>query len=158
MNASASEEHAHSPMPDGWYLYMLKLVETGLRPLLEDALKEHGFTAGQYTALAVLRVRPGLTSSELARRSFVRAQSMAETVGKLSERGFIRRDQNPTHARHLLLYPTDEGLRALDGVAQPVARVESQMLAGLGAEARGDLASTLRTLRYNLHGANGTMP
>lgn len=139
-----------SPTTGGWYLYMLKLIETGLRPSLESALSAHGFSTSQYTALSVLRVRPGITSSELARRSFVKAQSMAETVSSLQERALIRRDPDPAHARRLLLQLTDHGQQALAEVEQPVAQAEAAILAGLSDAARTQLASSLRTVRHNL--------
>lgn len=129
---------------------MLKLVETGLRPTLESVLAAHGFTAAQYTALSVLRVRPGITSSELARRSFVKAQSMAETVASLQHRGLIHRRQDPNHARRLLLDLTEDGADALAAIEQPVTAVENEVLEGLSEPARSQLATTLRTLRHNL--------
>lgn len=138
------------PTPGGWYLYMLKLIETGLRPSLESALSAHGFTTSQYTALSVLRVRPGITSSELARRSFVRAQSMAETVSSLQERKLIYKEPDPAHARRLLLQLTDRGEQALAEVEQPVEQAEAAILNGLSDSARTQLASSLRTLRHNL--------
>lgn len=144
------EYSSQSPLPGGWYLYMLKLIETGLRPSLEAALSGHSFTTAQYTALSVLRVRPGITSSELARRSFVKAQSMAETVSGLQERGLLRKDPDPTHARRLLLQLTPEGEQSLAEVEQPVEQAEAAVLEGISESSRKQLASTLRTLRHNL--------
>lgn len=145
-----SEYSQHTPMPGGWFLYMLKVIETGLRPPLEAALSAHGFTTSQYTALSVLRVRPGITSSELARRSFVKAQSMAETVASLHTRGLVHRQQDPAHARRLLLHLSEAGQEALQAVETPVAEAESAILEGLSEPARAQLASSLRTLRHNL--------
>ncbi|WP_258932952.1 MarR family transcriptional regulator [Nesterenkonia pannonica] len=142
----------------GWFLYMLKLIETGFRPSLEQALSAHGLSAAQYTALSVLRTRPGITSSELARRSFVRAQSMAETVSVMQERRWITRDQDPTHARRLLLHTAPEGLRVLAAVEEPVSRTEAQLLEGLSREAADQLALTLRTMRRNLRQLNNQAP
>lgn len=156
---SQQSENSQQPQGQGgWFLYMLKLVEVGMRPALEDALAAHGFTTSQYTALSVLRTRPGITSSELARRSFVRAQSMAETVAYLQERELIRREQDPTHARRLLLHPTEKALQALAAVEEPVTRAESAILAGLDDSARAELASILRTLRHNIQWLNDSAP
>lgn len=142
-------------MPGGWYLYMLKLVENGMRPSLESALSAHGFTTAQYTALSVLRARPGITSSELARRSFVRAQSMAETVASLQARGLVEREKDPAHARRLLLHLTGEGRSALTAVEPPVAQAEEAVLNGLSEASRSQLASALRALHLNLDRLGG---
>ncbi|NDK32559.1 MarR family winged helix-turn-helix transcriptional regulator [Nesterenkonia haasae] len=150
-----SDDPQDSPMPGGWYMYMLKLVETGMRPSLEAALSAHSFTTAQYTALSVLRVRPGITSSELARRSFVKAQSMAETVASLQARGLVQRERDPAHARRLLLQLTEHGHSHLKAVERPVAQAEEAVLKGLSESSRSHLATALRTLRLNLQGLGG---
>lgn len=151
-----------TPTPEelrsGWFLYMLKLIETGLRPALEQALAEHGLSTAQYTALSVLRSRPGITSSELARRSFVRAQSMGETVSAMAQNDWIRREQDPAHARRLLLHLAPAGEDVLRAVEGPVEEAEAQLLAGFDEDARTELAAALRTIRRNLRQINAQAP
>ena len=61
-------------------LYLIKQVELAVRQALDDVVAKADLTTLQYTALTVLERHPGITSAELARNSFVRAQSMAEMV------------------------------------------------------------------------------
>ena len=61
-------------------LYLIKQVELAVRQALDDVVATADLTTLQYTALTVLERHPGITSAELARNSFVRAQSMAEMV------------------------------------------------------------------------------
>jgi DNA-binding MarR family transcriptional regulator len=56
-------------------------------------------TAHQYTALRVLERHPGITSAELARNLFVRAQTMAEMVTYVLGRGLISRERDGTNLR-----------------------------------------------------------
>lgn len=143
---------------DGRLIYMIKLLETGLRPSFESALRHYGFTAAQFTALSVLRVRPGITSSELARRSFVRAQSMAETVGHLIDRELLERERDPAHARRLLLYTTPKGLAELAEAETSVAVIERSILRDIGDDEKKQLMATLRLLRHNIHQINSSSP
>jgi DNA-binding MarR family transcriptional regulator len=130
--------------PDGYLIYLVKQVEMGARRPFEDLIAGHGISTAGYTALTVLQNRPGITSSELARRSFVRAQTMAETVAALAESGLVRREKDPGHGRQILLFITDLGLERVAALASEVADLESRMLARLPD---GQPAEMLRALR-----------
>ncbi|WP_104045101.1 MarR family winged helix-turn-helix transcriptional regulator [Arthrobacter sp. ZGTC412] len=134
----------------GWFIYMLKQLDMGLRPSMEQSAGVADLTAAQFTALSVLAVRQGLSSSELARRSFVRAQSMAETVTPLIKRGLVTRQRDTEDRRSFVLFITDEGRKMLQLAQQDVAGVEEQLLNGLAPGQRDDLASLLRVCRSNL--------
>ena len=77
--ATANSRQAAEPT----LLYLLKQVELAVRSHLDDLLRPAGLTALQYTALTVLERRPDLTSAQLARNSFVTAQTMADMVTTL---------------------------------------------------------------------------
>ena len=127
--------------------YLIKQVELGVRRPIFDISQEHGMNYAQYTALSVLKRRPGLISSELARRSFVRSQSMAETINALVDGGLIRREQNPDHGRQILLFITDEGERKLDAISDRVRTFEDSLLKDLSDEEVEQLFSYLRRCR-----------
>ncbi|MFF1252780.1 MarR family winged helix-turn-helix transcriptional regulator [Pseudarthrobacter sp. NPDC058329] len=131
----------------GSFLYLIKQIELGLRPHLEEAVSLEGMTSGQYTALTVLERRPGLTSSELARRSFVRAQTMAETIQNLTESGLIKREHDPENRRQYLLFLTPEGKRVIDALREPVAAVETRLLKYLDSNQKKAFARYLRACR-----------
>ena len=96
-----------SPAPS--LLYVVKQLELVTRAHLDAIVRESGVTALQYTALTVLERREGMTSADLARHSFVRAQSAADLVGGLERRGLIRRDPDPTNRRRRLISLTEDG-------------------------------------------------
>lgn len=139
-------------------IYLLKQLDAGLRPVLEDISRDHGLSVGQYTALSVLLARPGITSSELARRSFVRAQSMEGTLRPLVEQGLIQRTQDPGHARRLLLSATEKGRRTHARIQQDVSVLEQRLVEGLDAVHLAALTSALRTLRSNVSGLSTAAP
>ncbi|MGW9551788.1 MarR family winged helix-turn-helix transcriptional regulator [Citricoccus zhacaiensis] len=143
---------------DGWFIYMIKLLDTGLRPEVERIAGSRGFTAAQYTALTVLLSRPGITSSELARRSFVRAQSMAGTIGPLIEQGLISRAQDPDNARRLLLRATPRGRAAVTRLQDEVAALQSRLVDGLDQQQLEALSAALRTLRHNVQDLSTSTP
>jgi DNA-binding MarR family transcriptional regulator len=112
-------------------LYLVKRLELVVRSLLDDALRPHGLTTLQYTALSVLRRRSGLSSAQLARRSFLRPQTMHEMVLTLEKRGLIARERDPHNRRVLLAKLTEKGRRLLDQCEPEVRELENHMMATL---------------------------
>jgi DNA-binding MarR family transcriptional regulator len=133
--------------PDGYLIYLVKQIEMGVRRPFEELIAGHGISTAGYTALTVLQSRPGITSSDLARRSFVRAQTMAETVTALSEAGFVRREKDPGHGRQILLFITDSGIERVASLAAEVVQLETHMLARLDADEPAELVRILRDVR-----------
>ncbi|HRO30721.1 MULTISPECIES: MarR family winged helix-turn-helix transcriptional regulator [Micrococcaceae] len=153
------DQESHSPatappgLVEGWFIYTIKQLESGLRAPLEQAAQQAaGLTTAQYTALAVLARWPGITSSELARRSFVRAQTMAETMTPLLEAGYVRRSEDAASGRRIPLYLTDAGREVLESLSGPVSALESALLAAIPPAERQSFASNLRACRTALAG------
>ena len=114
-------------------LYMVKQVELVVRSHLDELVKPSGITALQYTALTVLERHDGLSAAQLARDSFVTAQSIADLVRSLEGRGLVRRERNPHSRRELLILLTDAGRELLERHAGPVRELEERMVRDLTA-------------------------
>jgi DNA-binding MarR family transcriptional regulator len=112
-------------------LYMVKQVELAARSRLDELVRPSGITALQYTALTVLERHDGLSAAQLARDSFVTAQSIADLVRSLESRGLIRRERNPRNRRELLILLTTEGRELLGRYAGPVRELEERMVSDL---------------------------
>ena len=114
-------------------LYMVKQVELVVRSHLDELVKPSGITALQYTALTVLERHDGLSAAQLARDSFVTAQSIADLVRSLENRGLVRRERNPNSRRELLILLTDAARELLAQYAGPVRELEERMVSDLTA-------------------------
>ncbi len=114
-------------------LYMVKQVELVVRSHLDELVKPSGITALQYTALTVLERHDGLSAAQLARDSFVTAQSIADLVRSLESRGLVRRERNPRNRRELLILLTDDGRELLARHEAPVRELEERMVRDLTA-------------------------
>jgi DNA-binding MarR family transcriptional regulator len=112
-------------------LYVLKQVELSIRTQLDDVLRPLGMTTVQYTALTVLERHPDLTSAQLARRSFVSQQAMAEMVASLESRVLVERHRDARDRRRLVLAVTEQGHDLLERCRDDVAVIERRMLAGI---------------------------
>jgi DNA-binding MarR family transcriptional regulator len=133
-------------------LYLMKQVELAVRSRLDDMFRPVGLTALQYTALTVLERHPNLTSAELARNSFVTAQTMSDMVAALQERGLVERHRDPADRRRLVLSVTSDARRLLGRYRGRVAALEAQMLDGLSAAQAQQLRRALVSCRNALAG------
>jgi DNA-binding MarR family transcriptional regulator len=133
-------------------LYLMKQVELAVRSRLDDIFRPLGLTALQYTALTVLERHPDLTSAQLARNSFVTAQTMADMVTALIDRGLIERHRDPADRRRLVMSLTKDGTRLLNQYRGEVEALETEMLSGLTARQTSELRRAIEACRLALAG------
>ncbi|MBO3736784.1 MarR family winged helix-turn-helix transcriptional regulator [Actinoplanes flavus] len=131
-------------------LYLVKQLELAVRASLDELVRPVGVTALQYTALTVLERHDGLSAAQLARDSFVTAQSMADMVRTLETRGLIRRERNTGNRRELLIRLTGEGRALLATVAADVRALETRMQAKLTPTQAADFRQSLITAWQSL--------
>ena len=147
-----------APVPDQAHdrdvtlLYLIKQVELAVKQALDDVVAAADLTTLQYTALTVLERHPGITSAELARNSFVRAQSMAEMVTYLLGRDLVTRERDERNRKQYLLSLTRKGQKVLDDLYDAVADVESTMLEGFDTGQTEILRTYLLRCRHSLSG------
>jgi DNA-binding MarR family transcriptional regulator len=110
---------------------LLKHVQQALRSEVERALAGSGLTLPQAAVLSTLRSRPGQSSAELARASFMRPQSMAEVLEGMVAAGLLTRRPHPAGGRALPLELTPKGTQALAAADAAMGGVEARMLGGL---------------------------
>ena len=116
----------------------------------------HGLTALQFTTLSVLnRHGAPLSSSQLARRSFMTAQSMHEVIHRLEKDGLIERNPHPDHGRKLPASLTVRGRRVLAACEAAVADFETKMLKGFSKSDRAGFLDVVKSAVYNLGGGFG---
>lgn len=131
-------------------LYLIKRVELAVRKRLDAVLEEHGLTTIQYTALTALERHPDMTAAALARHSFVTAQTIAQLVRTLEERGWVVRHPDPGSRRQHLLALTPAGSRLLAELRDPVAEIERRMTTELSAAEIAAVGAAMREFRAAL--------
>jgi DNA-binding MarR family transcriptional regulator len=139
-----------SVQTDVTVLYLLKQVDMAVRARMDEMFRPAGLTALQYSAQTVLERHPDLTSAELARNSFVTAQTMADMVTTLESRGLVDRRRDPEDRRRLVLSLTTAGRRLLGRFRNRVSALEDEMLAGLSRTQSSQLRESLVACRTAL--------
>jgi DNA-binding MarR family transcriptional regulator len=129
--------------------HALRRAHLTYRLALDRALVPAGVTTPQLQVLLELRLSPGLSSADLARRCQVTPQTMKDVVRNLEVTGRIARTPHPAHGRVLRVHLTEEGARLLARCEDLADGVEERMLAGLSPSERERLIELLR------HAADG---
>jgi DNA-binding MarR family transcriptional regulator len=130
--------------------YLVKQAELAIRSELDRIIRRCGVTTLQYTALSVLDRSPGLSSAQLARRSFVTAQAGNEMIASLERKGLIERYADTGNRRILSTYLTAQGRAVLGSCDEQADELEARMLASLGPVAQLKLRRGLEACVANL--------
>ncbi|WP_168216857.1 MarR family winged helix-turn-helix transcriptional regulator [Cellulomonas sp. Y8] len=126
---------------------LLKATQAALHHRMDEALRPLGLTVSQYACLSTLRAEPGITGSELARRTFVSRQSMNVLVQGMERQGLVERAAEPGPRRERAVAATRAGTAALAEAEARVAGVMERMLGGLDAAGRAALRDALGASR-----------
>ncbi|MBB2986899.1 MarR family winged helix-turn-helix transcriptional regulator [Terracoccus luteus] len=124
--------------------YALKEAASALRAAMEEALRPLGLGVTQYSCLEVLAHRPGSSSSDLARATFVTRQSMGSLLQSLERDGLVARATEPAGGRALPTRLTAAGRSALQDASAAVRAVEARMLGGLTVTQEREALQLLR--------------
>ena len=139
-------------------LYLVKQVELAIRARLDDLFRPIGLTALQYTALTVLERHDNMSSAQLARNSFVTAQSMADMIAALEGRGLIERHRDNADRRRLVVSLTADGRTLLDRHRDEVQALEESMIAGMSDAEVVAFRAALNICHGNLSGGYKPTP
>ena len=120
------------PQPDADLGYLFRLAHQRFRALLDSKLEDLGLSAQEYGILSVFKIRPELSTSELARISQVTRQTMHTSILSLEAAGLVERSAR--NQRVVLVRPTTRGRKRLETAMRRVRVVEHAALADLSRE------------------------
>ena len=135
---------------DGSIGYQMKRVQHALRLEMDGVLRGVGLTTPQYAALSVLEEEAGLSGAALARRGFVKPQTMNQILMNLQGSGMVERRPHPEHGRVLSAYLTRKGAELVALAHGEVVAIEERMLAGLNSGEHSRLLEALRSCAESL--------
>lgn len=138
--------------------YILARLARVVQRLLEEMLIPHDLTLPQFTTLAVLLRRPGLSNAQLARRAYITPQSMQEVLRALENRDLVRRTPASENQRILRASLTQTGRRLVAKAERDTSKIEDTMLSGLTPSKRTLFVKSLRQCVARLGGGLKTSP
>jgi DNA-binding MarR family transcriptional regulator len=123
--------------------YAVGRLDRALRREIGALVAPLGLTVPKYTALSILRDRPGLSNAQMARRSLVTPQSMNEVLAALESEGLVVRSPAANHGRVVELALSERGHEVMAACDRAVTHMENAMLADLDETERRRLVEAL---------------
>ena len=116
---------------------------------VSELLKPHGITPTQYNVLRILRGagEAGLTRNEVRDRMVAPVPDATRILDRLDAAGLIVRARDSADRRFVTTRITDEGLRILDALDEPVLDLHRAQFAALAPAEIGRLTEFLDRLR-----------
>lgn len=113
--------------------HLLKHMHQSLRQAVDESLRRERIDVSfaHFVTLVTLASEPGIAGAELARRSFVTAQTMNTILRRLEREGAIERRPHPTNQRADSWYLSKAGQSSLVKAQVVVERVWSGMFEDL---------------------------
>ena len=104
-----------------------------LEHAVSELLKPHGITQTQYNVLRILRGAgdDGLSRNEVRDRMIAPVPDATRLLDRLAATGLIRRTRDATDRRFVTTRITDDGLRMLDALDEPVLDLHREQFAAL---------------------------
>ncbi len=144
--------------PAARVLRRFRLVFNAVKSHFQQVERTAGVGGAQLWALSIVRTRPGLGVSELARAMDVKQSTASNLVKALAERGLLSISREGSDRRTVQLRLLPAGRRVLREAPGPFTGVLPQALASLDVATLerldADLATLIAVLGADPHGAN----
>jgi DNA-binding MarR family transcriptional regulator len=104
-----------------------------LEHALSETLKPHGITPTQYNVLRILRGagEKGLCRAEVMQRMITKVPDATRLLDRMAAAGLIERERDTADRRFVTTRITEEGLRLLAALDEPVQALHRQHFAAL---------------------------
>ena len=121
-----------------------------LRVTFDHSAERSGLTRAQWTLIAVVSGRPGITQRVIADALEVREITAGRLVDRLCDEGYLRRVENPNDHRAYCIYLTPAAQPVLDKLDKLGKVHEAAIFAGLEPEDVEKLDTFLDRIARNL--------
>ncbi|TKD49880.1 MarR family winged helix-turn-helix transcriptional regulator [Sphingomonas baiyangensis] len=126
------------------------LVGRRYRRLLDQALREAGYSQVRWEILHAIAMEGESTLMEIASRIGLEAPSIVGTMEKLDSGGYLERHANGADRRSRIIRLTNKGKEAVEIMTGIVAREREKLWAGVAPADIDTMLSVLNRMRDNL--------
>jgi len=130
---------------------VISITSRGRFVFLNDRLRPMGLSAGQFPVLMLLNKEQNIMQETLVRHYHLDKGTIARSVRKLEDAGYIRRIVDPGNRRAVRLFLTKKGERAAPLLQAIDREWEERICAGLPDKDRHTLRTLMRTVAENSH-------
>jgi MarR family transcriptional regulator for hemolysin len=130
--------------------FLLSDAARALRTVVDQRAREFGMTRAQWSVLARIQRREGLSQSDLASEIDIAPITLARLIDRLASTGLVERRPDPADRRINRLYLTPAALPVLEQLAVTGEEVMRCALSGLDERLISEFSRHLMTIKSNL--------
>jgi DNA-binding MarR family transcriptional regulator len=124
-----------------------------LRKLIDRRLQPLGLSRAQWSILAILSNRDGLSQSQISDALEIEKSTAGRLIDQVEKSGWIERRPIPGDRRLWGVHLTDRAQQLIAEVESVILQTRAEMLRGLSAEQQQDLSELLQRVKANLSAA-----
>ncbi|MEO5951381.1 MAG: MarR family transcriptional regulator [Chloroflexia bacterium] len=132
----------------GW-LYMMR-VFTKMERMGDENIQGLGLTGAQFDVIAQLSQNEGISQQGLSEKLFVTKGNVCGLLGRMEEKGWVKREDDPTDRRAHRLYLTEAGRQLAERVMPVQEQFIVEQMSVLTDEEQTTFRSLLRQLDKSL--------
>ena len=121
-----------------------------LRKLIDRRLQPLGLSRAQWSVLAILSNREGLSQSQISDELEIEKSTTGRLIDQVERSGWIERRPIPGDRRLWGIHLTDRARQLIAEVESIVLNTRAEMLRGLSAEQQQTLSEMLQAVKSNL--------
>lgn len=129
---------------------LLRDVNRGLGRYVKEVLNEHDIPITIGLISRQITSEPGITISELARRTGIAKSHISKNIQELEKRGWVEKREDAADQRLLHLYLTPRAQQHLAMASADVRQRINQLVTGIPPEKTGELISGLTQIKVAL--------
>lgn len=139
-------QEAHRPLDASLFFKLIRVVNLTARPFHESVGKRQHLTLNEWRVMLVLASHAGAAATDVSDRTGLDKMSVSRALAGLHRHGRLQREPDPTDQRKSRLFLTPAGKRLFAQVGALARRREAQLFAGISAEEKRQLSTTLDRL------------
>ncbi len=134
----------------GTFVNLLRSVNLGMFSMADEILQQHQFPRSGMAIMGQILKKPGITVSQVARRTGFAKSHVSKTIDTLSGQGFVERRQDPSDQRLVRLFATEELKERFAEMKTATDRRLSEVLAVFPKDSLDSLVEGLEMLNRAL--------
>jgi DNA-binding MarR family transcriptional regulator len=133
---------------------LLREVNQSISGHVRNVLSQHGLGFTTMIIIRQIKVEPGITISELARRSNIAKSHISNTIKELGIKGWVETQTDSRDRRILRLYLSKSGIENLEMIAAAIRERLSNLLSGISETRTVEIIESIRDIQAALKKAN----
>jgi len=123
--------------------HLIRRAQQIAASIVSEQCRQHGATSVQYGILYTVGEHPGIDQISVANLVAIDRSNTGEVVGRLEERGLLRRASGDADRRTKRLYLTEAGAALVKAMTPDLERAQERMLEPLSEDERQTFMSLL---------------